>query len=217
MNILLFGPPGSGKGTQSALLVEDLGFTHISTGNMFRQHIHNGTDLGKKAKEYMDEGLLVPDELTIAMVRRELEEQRELDFIFDGFPRNVAQAQAFEQLLAELEMNLDSAIFLDVPVDVIVERLSGRRVCKNCGAVYHIANHMPHEEGVCENCGTGPIYQREDDKPEAIKTRLKVYDENTAPLRELYERNGRLVVIDGDADEATVYRKIKSQIQTKKM
>lgn len=217
MNILLFGPPGSGKGTQSALLVEDLGFTHLSTGNMFRQHINEGTDLGKKAKEYMDEGLLVPDDLTIQMVRRELAEQRELDFIFDGFPRNVAQAHAFEQLLAELEMNLDAAIFLDVPEGVIVERLSGRRVCKNCAAVYHIAHHMPHEEDVCENCGTGPIYQREDDKPEAVKTRLKVYEENTAPLRDLYERNSRLVVVDGNADEATVYRKIKSQIETKKM
>lgn len=213
MNILLFGPPGSGKGTQSALLVQDMGYTHISTGDLFRNNIKNETPLGIEAKSYMSKGLLVPDTLTIAMVRDVLAKLEGKSFILDGFPRNVAQAAALDELLAEMNLSLDKAIFLEVPAEIIVARLSGRRLCKNCGAVYHIENHMPMEEGVCDQCGGGPIYQRDDDRSEAIQTRLKVYKESTAPLYELYKGKGRLAVVDGDNDESVVYKRIKSLLQ----
>ncbi len=213
MNILLFGPPGSGKGTQSALLVQGMGYKHISTGDLFRENMKNDTELGKEAKGYMNEGKLVPDSLTIAMVKDALSRLAGKSFILDGFPRNIPQAEALDGLLGHLNLNLDKAVFLEVPSDKIVARLSGRRLCKNCGAVYHIEHHMPMQKGVCESCGKGPIYQRDDDKDEAIQTRLKVYAESTAPLKDLYQSKGKLSVIDGDDEEAVVYKRIKSQLE----
>lgn len=214
MNILLFGPPGSGKGTQSARLVQDMGYKHISTGDIFRHHIKNETELGVEAKNYMNQGLLVPDFLTIAMVQDTLATLKKSPFILDGFPRNVAQAEALEGILKELDLNLDKALFLEVPTETIVKRLSGRRLCKSCGAVYHIDSHMPKKEGVCDVCGNGPIYQRDDDNGEAIQTRLKVYEESTAPLYELYKSKGKLCVVDGNNEESEVFGKIKSLLKS---
>lgn len=213
MNILLFGPPGSGKGTQSALLVQGMGFHHISTGDIFRENMKNETALGQEAKSYMNQGKLVPDSLTNEMVKDALSKLDGKNFILDGFPRNVPQAQALDQILADLKLSLDKAVFLEVPSDKIVARLSGRRLCKNCGAVYHIDNHMPVQEGVCENCGKGPIYQREDDRDEAIQTRLKVYADSTAPLKDLYQSKGQLTIVDGNDKEDVVYKRIKSQLE----
>ena len=213
MNILLFGPPGSGKGTQSALLVQGMGFHHISTGDIFRENIKSETALGKEAQSYMNKGKLVPDSLTNKMVKDALSKLDGKNFILDGFPRNTSQAEALDEILSDLNQSLDKVVFLEVPSDQIVARLSGRRLCKNCGAVYHVDHHMPVQEGVCENCGKGPIYQREDDRDEAIQTRLKVYADSTAPLKDLYQSKGKLTIVDGNEKEDVVYKRIKSQLE----
>ena len=184
MNILLFGAPGAGKGTQSALLVEKFKMSHISTGDLFRYNMKNDTDLGKEAKSYIDKGELVPDTVTINMVGEELKNIDGNSFILDGFPRNVAQAEALNTLLADHKLNLDKAIFLEVPNNEIVDRLSGRRLCKDCGAVYHVTAMPPKDGKTCDSCGSENIYQRSDDQKEAIEKRLSVYAESTAPLKD---------------------------------
>lgn len=212
MNILLFGAPGSGKGTQSALLVERHAMGHISTGDLFRAAIKNKTALGLEAQGYMDKGQLVPDSVTIGMVRVALKELGGKSFILDGFPRNVAQAESLELMLKELGLKLDRALFLEVPNAELVDRLSGRRVCKSCGAVYHV-KFKPLKNGLnCDNCAGTEIYQREDDKASAVGTRLKVYEEYTSPLKDYYKSKGKLTEIDGIGQTEEVYLRVKKEL-----
>lgn len=206
MNIILFGAPGSGKGTQSTLLVERLGFKQISTGDLFRAAIKNGTELGLKAKSFMDAGKLVPDEVVIGMVEEVLKNTKD-SFILDGFPRTLDQAKELGTLLGRLKMDVGRVIFLVVKDDSLVSRLSGRRVCKSCGAVYHIQSKPTRQENVCDSCG-GQVHQRSDDKIEVISERLKVYKEQTAPVKDFYERLGKVVEIDGGLSTEDVYQQI---------
>ncbi len=211
MNILLFGPPGAGKGTQSSLLVERKKMRHISTGDLFRAAIKNQTPLGKEAKGYLDAGRLVPDSVTIGMVQEALNELRD-DFILDGFPRNLAQADALDMILDEQKLKLDNAVFLEVSTDELVERLSGRRTCRTCGASYHVKNKPPKDGVHCDTCGGTDIYQRADDAPEAIRTRMQVYEASTRPLKEYYEKRGELRLVDGSGSEHDVYRRIEKAL-----
>ena len=188
MNILLFGAPGAGKGTQSALLVERQGMKHISTGNLFRRAIQEQTDLGLEARTYMDRGDLVPDEIVIEMVNGVLRELGDQKFVLDGFPRTVPQARALNGQLIELGLEVGKAIFLEVPQGLLIKRLAGRRVCRNCGANYHMESQPPQQEGICDYCG-GTVVQRLDDEEGAIGTRLRVYEEITSPLRDYFERS----------------------------
>lgn len=205
MNILLFGPPGAGKGTQSALLVDKLKMKHLSTGDMLRSAIKKGTTLGLEAKRYMNEGLLVPDSLIIGMVDAELGEIQGQSFILDGFPRTVPQADALENLLKERKTSIGQAIFLEVPQDQLLDRLTGRRVCKGCGATYHVGFKPPQKNAICDVCG-GEVIQREDDKESVIRNRLQAYEASTKPLKDYYQGKGILKVVDGlgSADEVFV-------------
>ncbi|BAT72201.1 adenylate kinase [Thermosulfidibacter takaii ABI70S6] len=197
MNIIMLGPPGAGKGTQAKMLVEKFGIPQISTGDMLRAAVAEGTELGKKAKEYMDKGQLVPDEVVIGIVEERLKKSDcEKGFILDGFPRTVPQAEALDKILEKMGKKIDYVINIVVPDVEILKRLTGRRTCKQCGAMYHVIYNPPKQEGVCDKCG-GELYQRDDDKEETIKNRLKVYNEQTAPLIEYYKAKGVLVDIDG--------------------
>lgn len=199
MRILLMGPPGAGKGTQAEALAEKLGVPHIATGDIFRSQIAAGTPLGKKAKEYTDSGRLVPDEVTIGMVRERLKEPDcQKGFILDGFPRTVAQAKALDEILAQAGQKLDAAIDIRVPDQKIIERLTGRRVCRQCGATYHLVFNPPQRPGVCDACG-GELYQRSDDNEATVKNRLEVYQRQTAPLIDYYQAKGLLRPVNGDA------------------
>lgn len=212
MNFLLFGPPGAGKGTQSALIVERLGHQHISSGDLFRENIKKQTALGLEAQKYMDQGQLVPDEVTIGMIRETLKELGGKPFILDGFPRTLPQAEALDALLAEMNLSLGQAIFLEVPREDLLGRLTGRRVCSKCGATYHVLSKKPREEGLCDRCG-GELIQREDDKEEVIGKRLKAYEELTAPLKDYYNRAGLLTVVDGRGDPESIYRAIEAHVK----
>ncbi len=213
MNLLLFGPPGAGKGTQSQILVDKLGLVHLSTGDLFRAAIKGGTELGLKAQSYMDKGELVPDSVVVGMVKEKLEElERDTGFILDGFPRTVAQAQALEQMLGSLSLKLDACVFLEVPREDLVRRLSGRRVCKNCGAVYHVDSKPTSKEGVCDIC-EGQVVQRPDDEEAVIVTRLQTYEENTQPLKEYYDSQELLVGVDGVGSTEEVFSRIQSQLE----
>ncbi|OFZ11220.1 MAG: adenylate kinase [Bdellovibrionales bacterium RBG_16_40_8] len=214
MNILLFGPPGAGKGTQSAFLVERHGMKHISTGDLFRVAIKNNTPLGQEAKNYMDKGKLVPDSVTINMVAEVLQSLKGASFVLDGFPRNVAQGEALEALLDRVNLNLDKAIFIEVPINELTERLSGRRVCRNCGAVYHIATKPLKNGKNCDSCGGTDIYQRDDDKPESIVTRLNVYADFTKPLKEYYRKKNKLVEVDGREDVEKVFSRLERSLES---
>lgn len=211
MNILLFGPPGAGKGTQSALLKERLNMLHISTGDLFRANIKGQTELGLKAKVIIDRGDLVPDEITIGMVEQEFQKMSGQSFILDGFPRTVAQAEALDRLLATNNMDLGKAIFMDVSHDYLVKRLTGRRVCSDCGATFHVDAMPPKKEGVCDNCG-GELKQRKDDHESVISTRLKAYEENTLPVLEYYKEAGKYVEVDGLGETEDVYKRIAAEL-----
>lgn len=212
MNILLFGAPGAGKGTQSALLVERHRMHHISTGDLFRHAIKNQTPLGKQAKGFMDKGQLVPDEIVVGMVEEEFGKLHGKQFILDGFPRTVPQAKALESILNTHKMRIDKAVFLEVDQGLLMDRLTGRRVCRKCGAVFHVAAKLPKSAGRCDECG-GELYQRDDDKAEVIKTRLEAYEVSTAPLKAYYEEIGRLVVVDGTGEANQVFSRIESLLR----
>ena len=209
MNILLFGPPGAGKGTQSALLVEKNKMRHLSTGDMFRAAIKNETPLGVEAKKYLNQGQLVPDSVTIGMVREECAKLNGAPFILDGFPRNVTQAEALEVLLKDLNLKIDRAIFLDVPLDILFGRLTGRRVCKSCGTTYHVKAKPTQKEGICDSCG-GAVVQRDDDKESVISNRLNAYEQSTKPLREYYAKKDRLKIVDGLGSSEEVFARLKA-------
>ncbi len=213
MNILLFGPPGAGKGTQSALLVEKNGFAHISTGDILRAAIKNKTSLGIKAKETIDRGDLVSDEIVTGLVDEVVDTLENKSFILDGFPRTVVQAENLDKLLKNKSKKVDKAIFLDVEKDFLVKRLSGRRVCKNCGASYHVDAMPTKVEGVCDKCG-GETYQRKDDSVEAIEKRLEVYESSTAPLKDFYENKGILVKVPGLGSMDEVYNRLNEVVSS---
>ena len=210
MNILLFGPPGAGKGTQSELLKGRLNMIHISTGDLFRAAIKNKTPLGIEAKKYIDQGNLVPDTVTLGMVDEVLTKMPgKLSFILDGFPRNVAQADALEDMLKKRSLRVEKAIFMAVPSEELVDRLSGRRVCEKCGTTYHVVSKPTQKVGICDNCG-GKVIQRTDDQRNVIEDRIRVYEKNTAPLKDYYQKKGRLVEIDGRGETEEVFGRIKA-------
>jgi len=205
MNIIFLGPPGAGKGTQAKILIERYVIPQISTGDMLREHVAKGTELGVKAKEYMEKGQLVPDEIILGMVKERLsQEDAQRGFILDGFPRTVAQAEALDKILEEMGKKIEYVLALIVPDEELVTRLTGRRTCKNCGMMYHIKFKPPKVEGKCDACG-GELYQRPDDNEETVRNRLKVYHDQTAPLIEYYRKKGVLFEVDGSKsiDEIT--------------
>ena len=197
MKIIMLGAPGAGKGTQAKKIAEKYSIPHISTGDIFRANIKNGTELGAKAKEYMDKGLLVPDELVCDLVVDRIQQADcEKGYILDGFPRTIPQAEALDKALAANNEAVDFAINVEVPDENIINRMSGRRACVGCGATYHIQFNAPKVEGVCDTCGEKLIL-RDDDKPETVKNRLSVYHEQTQPLIDYYSKKGVLAEVDG--------------------
>lgn len=200
MNILFMGPPGAGKGTQAEKVTAAFGIPHISTGDAFRRAMQEGTPLGRKAKEYVDRGLLVPDDVTNGIVRERL---RQADcqngFLLDGYPRTIAQAEALNGMLAEMGKRLEHVINLKVDRSLLLARLTGRRICKSCGATYHLSFNPPRREGVCDRCG-GELFQRSDDTEEKVGTRLDEYTNKTAPLLDYYRERGLLREVDGEQD-----------------
>lgn len=212
MNIILLGPPGAGKGTQAALLVEKYGVPQISTGDMLRAAVADQSPMGLKAKACMDAGELVPDEVVIGIVRERLQ-QTDCDpgFILDGFPRTVVQADALKQVLIELDKTLDAAISLDVDTEALVERLMGRRTCSNCGKGFHLRFEPPAADGNCSSCG-GQLVQRADDQEDTIRQRMAVYRQQTAPLEDYYRDQNLLVKVDGMAPIASVQEAIETAL-----
>ena len=205
MRVVLVGPPGAGKGTQAQFIASHLSIPKVSTGDIFRSNVSTGTDLGRKAKEYMDRGDLVPDEVTVAMVASRLaEDDAQAGFLLDGFPRNVPQARTLKQLLADWSLRLDIVLELVVDHDEVIRRLSGRRTCRQCGRVWHIAFDPPTRPGVCDECG-GELFQRDDDREETIRHRLEVYQLQTQPLITYYADEGILLGIDatGPVEDVT--------------
>ena len=214
MNLILFGPPGAGKGTQSELLIKRLGMKQISTGDLFRAAIKNNTKLGQEAKTYLDSGRLVPDSVTIGLVREELGKLNGKPFVLDGFPRNVVQAEALNDLLNELELKVDRTVFLEVPLNSLLRRLTGRRVCKSCGAVYHVDTKPTKQAGVCDACG-GSVVQRPDDQEDVIRTRLDAYETSTKPLRDFYRAKGPYTEVDGTGSSEEVFTRIAKAMEVK--
>jgi adenylate kinase len=198
LNIVLMGPPGAGKGTQAEYIVNTVQIPHISTGDAFRLAMKEGTELGVKAKEYVDKGLLVPDDITIGIVRERLQQEDcKGGFLLDGFPRTLSQAEALDEIVADLGRKMDHVINISVNRELLLKRLTGRRICKACGATYHITFNPPARDGVCDKCG-GELYQRSDDTEEKVGTRLDEYTNKTAPLLDFYSRKGVLRQIDGE-------------------
>lgn len=210
MKIIMLGAPGAGKGTQAKMIAEKYGVPHISTGDIFRANIKNGTELGMEAKKYMDQGLLVPDELTVKiLLDRVANEDCKNGFVLDGFPRTIPQAEVLDKALTELGDKIDYAINVDVPDENIVKRMGGRRACLSCGATYHIEHVPPKKEGFCDTCGQ-ELVLRDDDKPETVKNRLNVYHEQTQPLIDFYTEKGVLKTVDGTVDMQDVFTAIVS-------
>ena len=208
MKIIMLGAPGAGKGTQAKQIADKYSIPHISTGDIFRANIKNGTELGKKAKQYMDQGALVPDELTCDLVMDRIQQDDcKNGFVLDGFPRTIPQAEALDAALGKINEKMDYAIDVDVPDENIVNRMSGRRACLNCGATYHLISIPPKVEGICDRCGS-EIILREDDKPETVQKRLKVYHEQTQPLIDYYKNQGILKSVDGTQPMDEVFKAI---------
>ncbi|MBY7738532.1 MULTISPECIES: adenylate kinase [Paenibacillus] len=213
MNILIMGPPGAGKGTQADVIVKEFGIPHISTGDAFRLAMKQGTPIGIKAKEYIDKGELVPDDVTIGIVEERLQQPDcKKGFLLDGFPRTLAQAEALDQILDRLNTKLDDVINLKVDRDNLLARITGRRVCKSCGASYHIVFNPPKVEGICDKDG-GELYQRPDDNEDSVRTRLDEYSNKTAPLLTFYENQNLLRHIDGEQDIDVVSQNIVSLLR----
>lgn len=215
MYIVLLGLPGAGKGTQAARLKESTGLAHITTGELFRENIRNETELGKKAKEFVESGGLVPDEITIGMLLDRMQEPDTANGVmFDGFPRNTNQAQALDKALEKQGNQIDKAIYINVPQEELVSRLAGRWSCSSCGAVYHERDVPPKKAGICDNCG-GELTQRADDKPEVVRNRLEVNLANLQPLLEYYQKQGKLSEVNGASDPETITRELQALIETK--
>ncbi|AEB74929.1 adenylate kinase [Clostridium botulinum] len=213
MRMILLGPPGAGKGTQAKLISEKYSIPHISTGDIFRKNISEKTPLGIKAKEYMDKGQLVPDELTIDLVNDRLtHEDCKTGFLLDGFPRTVKQAEALENFLNKNNQSLDTALLVNVPSSFILERMTGRRVCPSCGASYHIKFNPPKIEGLCDVC-KAEVIQRKDDTEETVKERIEVYDRQTQPLVDFYASKDQLFVVDGTQSIDQVFETISNHIE----
>ena len=204
--IVLLGPPGAGKGTQGEKLTDEFGYVRLSTGDMLREAVRNGTELGKKAKEYMDAGALVPNDLIIGLMKEKI---KEVDggVLLDGFPRTVEQADALGEV-----MKVDLALNFDVPNEELISRLTQRRSCPDCNAVYHLVTKKPKQDGICDKCG-GKLYQRDDDKESTVKNRLEVYHKNTQPLIDYYEKKGVLVTIPSTGAIDEIFEKVKKAIQ----
>jgi adenylate kinase len=214
LNLILIGPPGAGKGTQAEKLEEDFHLPYVATGNMLRSAVEEGTGLGRRAKEYMDRGDLVPDELIIGMILECVREDGCRDgFLLDGFPRNLEQARSLDEALESLDRRLTAALLIDVPDEEIVRRLSGRRVCKKEGHVYHVEANPPKHDGVCDIDGS-KLIQRDDDRPETVEKRLGVYHEQTAPLVEHYQDQGVLRRFDGTRNPTEVHDHLRATIAT---
>ena len=208
MKIIMLGAPGAGKGTQAKMIADKYGVPHISTGDIFRANIKNGTELGMEAKKYMDQGLLVPDELTVRiLLDRVAQDDCKNGYVLDGFPRTIPQAEVLDSELTKLGDHIDYAINVDVPDEDIVKRMSGRRACLTCGATYHIEHVPPKKEGICDVCGS-ELVLRDDDKPETVKNRLNVYHEQTQPLIDFYTEKGVLKTVDGTVPMEEVFAAI---------
>lgn len=208
MKIIMLGAPGAGKGTQAKMIADKYSVPHISTGDIFRANIKNGTELGKKAKSFMDQGLLVPDELVVDLVvDRVAQDDAKNGYVLDGFPRTIPQAEALDAALAKTGAKIDYAIDIEVPDDNIINRMGGRRACVGCGATYHVVTIPPKKEGICDRCGAELIL-RDDDKPETVKKRLDVYHDQTQPLIDYYNKQGALKEVDGTVDMKDVFAAI---------
>jgi Adenylate kinase (EC 2.7.4.3) len=207
--IVFLGPPGAGKGTQAERLAENLGIKRISTGDMLREAVAKGTELGMKAKSYMEKGELVPDSIILGIIEEAINNEK--DFILDGFPRNINQARALDEMLAKKGLDVNYVIFLDVPEEEIIKRIAYRRVCVKCGAVYNLIFNPPKTDGICDICGS-KLIQREDDREEVVRKRLEVYRENTEALVKIYEERGILKRIDGMGNRDEVFQRIKEAL-----
>lgn len=213
MKIIMLGAPGAGKGTQAKMIAEKFNIPHVSTGDIFRANIKNGTELGQEAKKYMDQGLLVPDELTVKiLLDRVAQPDCENGYVLDGFPRTIPQAEVLDKALTDLGDSIDYAINVDVPDENIINRMSGRRACVTCGATYHVVHIPPKKEGVCDACGADLIL-RDDDKPETVKNRLDVYHKQTQPLIDYYTEKEILKTVDGTVDMKDVFNAIVEILQ----
>ena len=215
MNIILLGPPGGGKGTQAKLLTEKHKIPQISTGDILRAAVKQGTSLGKMAKEYMEAGKLVPDEVVIGIIKERLKEADcENGFILDGFPRTVVQAEALSETLGTMQKKIDHVISITVDEEELIKRLTGRRTCRSCGAMFHVIFNPSKKEGICDFC-SGELYQRDDDKAETIRNRLNVYNQQTAPLIDYYQKNGLLRTVRGVGKIEDIFNKIEEVLNTK--
>ncbi|NLX61423.1 MAG: adenylate kinase [Tissierellia bacterium] len=213
MRLVLLGPPGAGKGTQASAIISKYSIPHISTGDIFRENIKKGTDLGKQVEAYMNKGLLVPDELVVSIVKDRLtKEDCKEGFLLDGFPRTVNQAEALDEELKNMNLKLDKVINIKVGKDILIERAIGRRICKNCGATFHIKFNPPKEENVCDKCG-GELHQRDDDTVETVEKRIEVYHEQTKPLIDYYDKKGLLLNVDGSKPVEEVFNEIIASLE----
>ncbi len=213
MKIIMLGAPGAGKGTQAKMIAEKFGVPHISTGDIFRANIKEGTELGMEAKKYMDQGLLVPDELTVKILLDRVAREDCADgYVLDGFPRTIPQAEVLDAALEKLNEKIDYAVNVDVPDENIVKRMSGRRACLKCGATFHVEHIPPKQEGICDSCG-GELVLRDDDRQETVQNRLKVYHDQTQPLIDYYGKKGVLKSVDGTVEMQKVFQAISDIIK----
>lgn len=211
MNIILMGLPGAGKGTQAEKIVATYGIPHISTGDMFRAAMQQETELGLKAKSFMDKGELVPDEVTNGIVKERLQQaDTEKGFLLDGFPRTQAQAEALDKIMEDLNRSIDAVINIEVNPDILMQRLTGRIICRNCGSTYHKTNNPPKVEGTCDRCGSHDFYQREDDKPETVENRIQINIEQSKPILNYYNAKGLLRNVDGESGIDNLFKTIQS-------